>query len=191
MFTSQALATADFTSTVSPAPAPAPAAVVIGTLSQAPARAASARASAFNYAGLFAASVVALAFNADVVKQAESGRVSAQFRELSATLGLIVPESKKAFDKFSRDIIGDVVAPFPKAKAKSSKYCEALALIRETMGLDTVKNGWFTEPKPAAAKAEKPAYVPSGAVSAIVAKLAGLDNAALQYIIKAAQAQKV
>jgi len=166
----------------------APSAVVTLTPKAAP----SPRALAFNYAGLFPADALSAAFNEDLVKQALNGRVSAQFVALASTHGLIVPVSKADFEVWSRLILADHVAPF-RAMKKSLAYAEALACMRECMGLEAVKRGAWPVKAKAAPKAEKPAYVMTPAAQAIVAKVrdAELEKADLLALIAAIKAQIV
>jgi hypothetical protein len=134
---------------VSPAPGATITPVIVKGLPKPSPRTASKNALAFNYAALFDGAAVQQSLNLEIIRAAESGRVARQFIELSSTIGLIVPASRAGFDDWSSAIITDIVAPM-RSMVKSKAYCEALGLIRETLGMDTVTIGSWATPAPKA-----------------------------------------
>ena len=94
----------------------------------------------FDFSKIFPASDKNAALHADVIKQAQSGRISHLFATLAATHGLSIPATKSTFDKYSRDYSTGAMHPFKGAGAlkKGEFYRAAFAAIREAMGLEAV-----------------------------------------------------
>jgi hypothetical protein len=94
----------------------------------------------FDFSKIFPANDKNAALNADVIKQAFSGRISHIFAALAATHGLTLPVSKATFDKYSRDYITGAMHPFKAAGAlkKGEFYRAAFTAIRAEMGLEVV-----------------------------------------------------
>lgn len=182
MFAQSNLATVD---TIAHAPTTA-----VATLTPTKPKAPSVKAMAFNYASLFTADKLGDAFNADLVKQAASGRISAQFIQLAGLDGLVIPVSKANFDKYTAIYLQANIKPLGSAK-RATAYGDAFAMLRDVMGLASVKRtSWAAAKKVAVAK---PVHAMSADALAIVATVrdAALSKADLQALVKAIQAQIV
>lgn len=156
---------------------------------QAPKATPSPKAIAYDYASHFKADVISAAFNAELVRLAQSGRIFKGFVLAMAVEGFTVPETKAGFQKWATLNFGDKIPPFKSAK-KSNAFKGMVNNVLDCLGLDKLP-GYYAD-KAKAVKATPEAYKPSAELQAIessIRKLDTLDKKAANWLIDAIRSQ--